>query len=60
MLVMSSSHYKKLKNNEELNDEDQAVIHYSLSYDILEEKQRNILMESFMSFNNAEESSSIP
>ncbi|XP_071151863.1 uncharacterized protein [Mytilus edulis] len=52
LLEMSKKHLEKLRNNEELDNQDEATIYYSPPYDILCEESRNILIENFMRLNN--------
>lgn len=49
---MSRKHLEKLKNNQELEEQDEATIYYSPPYDILCEESRGILIENFMRLNN--------
>lgn len=49
---MSRKHLEKLKNNQELDDHDEATSYYSPPYDILCEESRGILIENFMRLNN--------
>ncbi|XP_063398665.1 uncharacterized protein LOC134683346 [Mytilus trossulus] len=52
LLEMSRKHLEKLKNNQELEEQDDATIYYSPPYDILCEESRGILIENFMRLNN--------
>ncbi|XP_052101284.1 uncharacterized protein LOC127735199 [Mytilus californianus] len=53
LLEMNRSHHRKLRYSEDLDDEkDMAKIYYSRPLDILVEKDRCTLIESFMRLNN--------
>ncbi|VDH93270.1 Hypothetical predicted protein [Mytilus galloprovincialis] len=52
VLEISSTHYKKLKENVELEEEDKAIIYYSTPLDILLRNDRNDLIDNFIRLNN--------
>ncbi|XP_063407985.1 uncharacterized protein LOC134691393 isoform X1 [Mytilus trossulus] len=52
VLEMSRQHYIKLAANKELEDGDKAIIYYSRPFNILNESDRNVLIESFVRLNN--------
>ncbi|XP_052103155.1 uncharacterized protein LOC127736632 isoform X2 [Mytilus californianus] len=52
VLEISSTHYKKLKENIELDDQDKAIIYYSIPLDILLREDRNVLIDNFIRLNN--------
>ncbi|XP_076089516.1 uncharacterized protein LOC143059829 [Mytilus galloprovincialis] len=52
VLEISSTHYKKLKENIELEEEDKAIIYYSTPLDILLRDDRNVLIDNFIRLNN--------
>lgn len=49
---MTRKHYQKLKDNEDLDIDDKAIIYYSNPKDILMEPERRTLIKDFMSLNN--------
>ncbi|CAC5406384.1 unnamed protein product [Mytilus coruscus] len=55
VLEISSTHYKKLKENIELEDQDKAIIYYSTPLDILLREDRNVLIDNFIRLNNINE-----
>ncbi|XP_063398095.1 uncharacterized protein LOC134683022 [Mytilus trossulus] len=52
LLEIRVSHLEKLRKNQKLDDEDKAVIYYSIPYDIFNQIDRNTVMEYFMKLNN--------
>ncbi|CAC5390616.1 unnamed protein product [Mytilus coruscus] len=52
VLEISRQHYIKLAANKELEDGDKAIIYYSRPFNILNERDRNVLIESFVRLNN--------
>ncbi|XP_076078258.1 uncharacterized protein LOC143048456 [Mytilus galloprovincialis] len=52
LLEMTRKHYQKLKDNEDLDIDDKAIIYYSNPKDILMEPERRTLIKDFMSLNN--------
>ncbi|XP_063411846.1 uncharacterized protein LOC134694729 [Mytilus trossulus] len=52
VLEISSTHFKKLKENIELEEEDKAIIYYSTPLDILLRDDRNVLIDNFIRLNN--------
>lgn len=52
LLEISRQHYIKLAANKELEDGDKAIIYYSRPFNILNETDRNVLIESFVRLNN--------
>ncbi|XP_052088563.1 uncharacterized protein LOC127725545 [Mytilus californianus] len=54
LLEMTRKHYQKLKDYEDLDENDKAIIYYSNPKDILMEPERRTLIKDFMSLNNIE------
>ncbi|XP_076083654.1 uncharacterized protein LOC143054511 [Mytilus galloprovincialis] len=52
VLEISRQHYIKLAANKELEDGDKAIIYYSRPFNILNETDRNVLIETFVRLNN--------
>ncbi|XP_071128553.1 uncharacterized protein [Mytilus edulis] len=52
LLEIRVSHLEKLRKNQKLNDEDRALLYYSIPYDIFNQTDRNIVMEYFTKLNN--------
>ncbi|XP_063411677.1 uncharacterized protein LOC134694584 [Mytilus trossulus] len=58
MLVISKTHFDKIKNNEPLGEEDKGKIYFSWFYDFMMESQRSILIKLLLSLNNTSDFSS--
>ncbi|XP_076110759.1 uncharacterized protein LOC143079367 isoform X1 [Mytilus galloprovincialis] len=54
VLEMKKEHLKKLENNEELDEDDKAVIYYSQPFDLIYSDERSILIDNIMRLNNLE------
>ena len=54
VLEMTRKHYQKLRDNEDLDPDDRAVIYYSRPKDILLQPVRRSLIADFMLLNNIE------
>ncbi|XP_063439675.1 uncharacterized protein LOC134720976 [Mytilus trossulus] len=54
VLEMKSEHLIKLENNEELDEDDKAVIYYSKPFDLIYSDERSILIDNIMRLNNIE------
>ncbi|CAC5418048.1 unnamed protein product [Mytilus coruscus] len=52
LLEIRVSHLEKLRKKQKLDDDDKALIYYSIPYDIFNQTDRNIVMEYFIKLNN--------
>ncbi|CAC5403986.1 unnamed protein product [Mytilus coruscus] len=54
VLEMKKKHLNKLENNEELDEDDKALIYYSQPFDLIYSDERSILIDNIMRLNNIE------